>query len=92
MKLLHKHVIPKFTADWRIAAEFLELDATTIDHVEETFGSDPIRCCEETFRKWLKGGESVGPKTWSSLMTILKESGRFRAVAEEISRKLKIEG
>ena len=90
MKQLHKHVIPKIAADWRKVAEFLELDSSTLEHVKERCGSDPTRCCEEVFREWLKVDKELTPKTWSMLITTLKEIDQQRSVAEQISQDLKI--
>ena len=92
MKQLHKHVIPKIAAYWKTVAEFLELETTTINHVEDTFRDDPTRCCEEIFREWLKSDDTVEPKTWSSLMTTLKEIRALNLVIEEIFDELKNEG
>ncbi|XP_065907302.1 uncharacterized protein [Dysidea avara] len=90
MKQLHKHVIPKVAADWRTVAEFLELETSTIDHVEERFRSDPTRCCGEVFRKWLKSEETLGPKTWSTLITTLREIDQLKTITEQISHDLKV--
>ena len=92
MKQLHKHVIPKIAAYWKTVAEFLELETTTINHVEDRFRDDPTRCCEETFREWFKSDDTVGPKTWSSLMTTLKEITTLNLVIEETFDELKNEG
>ena len=92
MKQLHKHVIPKIAAYWKTVAEFLELETTTIDHVEERFRDDPTRCCEEAFREWLKSDDAVEPKTWLCLMTILKEIKSLNLCIREISHELNIEG
>ena len=92
MKQLHKHLIPKIAAEWRTVAEFLELETNTITDVEERFRNDPIKCCEETFREWLKSDDTVEPKTWSSLMTTLKEIRALNLVIEKISDGLKNEG
>jgi len=90
MKQLHKYVIPKVAADWRKVAEFLELDASTIEHVKEICESDPTRCCEEVFRKWLKVEKTLMPKTWSKLIATLNEIDQLSNVAEQISHDLKI--
>jgi len=90
MKQLHQHVIPNIAAHWRKVAEFLDLKFPTIDLIEEKFRGDPIRCCEETLRQWLKTDCGVGPKTWSTLIASLKGVTRLKSVAEEICQELNI--
>ena len=92
MKQLHQHVIPNIAAHWRKVAEFLELKITVIDLIEEKFRGDLTRCCEETFREWLKTDSGVAPKTWSVLVASLKGVTRLKCVAEEICLELNING
>jgi len=91
MRQLHKHVIRKIAAYWKTVAEFLELETTTINHLEDRFQDDPAKCCEEAFREWLKSDDAVEPRTWSSLMTTLKEIRALNLVIEEISDEPKNE-
>ena len=89
MKQLHQHVIPNIAAHWRKVAEFLEFKISVIDLIEEKCKSDPTRCCEETFRKWLKTADcGVGPKNWSTLIAALKGIRRLKSVAEELYQQL----
>ena len=89
MRQLHQHVIPNIAAHWRKVAEFLELKISTIDLIDEKCKSDPTRCCEETFREWLKTDNcGVGPKNWSTLIAALKGIRRLKSVAVELYHEL----
>ena len=90
MKQLHQHVIPNVAAHWRKVAEFLELKISAIDLIEEKCRGDPTRCCEETLREWLKTDYGVGPKTWSTLIAILKGIARLKGVAEDLCHEFNI--
>jgi len=90
MKQLHQHVIPNVAAHWRKVAEFLEFKISAIDLIEEKCRNDPLKCCEETFREWLKADCGIGPKTWSTLMANLKGITRLKSVAEELCHELNI--
>ena len=89
MKDLHKLVIPKVAAEWQMVADYLEIDQTTIEIIEEQYKNDPIKCCTELFRKWINSNCGQGPKCWSTLITILKEIENFTAVTERIEQMLK---
>ena len=91
MKQLHQHVIPNIAAHWRKVAEFLELKISRIDLIEEKCRGDPTRCCEETFRQWLKTDCGVGPKTWCTLIASLKGVARLKSIAEDICLELNID-
>ena len=92
MKQLHCYVIPKIASKWKTVAEFLELDTSTINMIEEKCTNDPKTCCEEVFREWLKNNCGLGPKTWSKLTATLKEIEQLKDVAEELYHELKIDG
>jgi len=90
MKQLHQHVIPSVAAHWKKVAEFLELKISAIDLIEEKCKSNPLKCCEEIFREWLKTDCGIGPKIWSTLMASFKGITRLKGVAEELCHKLNI--
>ena len=89
MKDLHKLVIPKVAAKWKMVADYLQIDQTMIDIIEEQYKNDPVQCCTELFRKWINSNCGQGPKCWSTLITILKEIEDFTVVTERIEQMLK---
>ena len=89
MKQLHQFVIPNVAAHWRKIGEFLEFRISTIDLIEERYKNDPIKCCEEIFKEWLKTTDcGVRPKTWSTLIETLKGIKRLKSAAEEFCYQL----
>ena len=89
MKDLHKLVIPNVAAEWKMVADYLEIDQTTIDIIEKQCRNDPVKCCTELFRKWINSNCGQGPKCWSTLITILKEIKEFTAITNWIEQMLK---
>ena len=89
MKDLHKLVIPNVAGEWKMVADYLQLDQTTIDIIEEQYRNDPVKCCTELFRKWINSNCGRSPKCWSTLITTLKEIENFTAVTERIEQMLK---
>ena len=89
MKHLHQIVVPKVAAEWRVVAEFLEFKQATINTIEEKCRSDPVKCCTEVFREWINSDHGVGPKTWSTLIGVLRQITPLTAVTKEIEQNLK---
>ena len=89
MKLLHNIVVPKISSEWKIVADFLELEFSIIDVVEERCKDDPVKCCEEMLREWLKTDHGLQPKTWSTLITALKVIKKLPTVSQEVEQELK---
>jgi len=90
MKLLHKIVIPKISFYWKKVADFLEINFSMIDLIQERFKGEPNVCCEEILREWLRSDRGAQPTTtWSTLITSLKEITQLAAVSEEIEQELK---
>jgi len=88
MKLLHKIVIPKISSEWKKVADFLEIEFSIIDIIQENFNGEPSSCCEEILREWLRSDHGVQPKTWSTLITSIKEIKHLAAASEEIKKEL----
>ena len=89
MKLLHKIVIPKVSSKWKRVADFLEVEFSKIDMIQDKFKSDPNVCCEEALREWLRSDYGVQPKTWSTLIATLREIKELTTITEEIEQELK---
>jgi len=86
MKQIHRLLVPAVSFKWKTVADFLEIETDTI---EENLKGDPTGCCEEVFRKWLKSEHGVQPKTWSTLITSLREIRQLSAVSEMIELELR---
>ena len=82
-------VMPKIAAEWKIAAINLDFDASAIKIIRQKYGwDDPEGCCLEMLIEWLTTGEEEGPKTWNTLLSVLKMNRKFTNVCSDIERKL----
>ena len=72
---LIKIVIPRIMNEWEYVAYGFRYDLATIESIKEKGREKPKKCCEELFKDWLRTdhGASAGPKTWSTLLDVLKE-------------------
>ena len=86
MKQIHKLLVPMVSFKWKTVAEFLEIET---DIIEEKLGGDPVGCCEEVFREWLNSDHGVQPKTWSTLITTLREIKQLAVVCKRIELELR---
>jgi len=89
MKLLHQVVIPSVAVEWKKIADFLELEVSLTEEIEKKHKNDPINCCEEVFREWLRTDYGLQPKTWSTLTTTLKEIKQLVSSVQRIEQMLK---
>ena len=89
MKLLHNIVVPKISSEWKIVADFLELEFSIINAIEERYKDDAVRCCEEMLREWLNADHGLQPKTWSTLIATLKVIKKLPTVSQEVEQELK---
>lgn len=88
MRPLLKYVIPRIAYMWRTVADFLDYEITTIELIAEKNQRDPEKCCDWLFRDWLSTSNGVAPKTWTTLMTRLKEIGQLAMPISEIEKDL----
>lgn len=89
MKKLHQLVVSKVAMEWKTIADYLEFTLPMIKIIEEKCRCDPVKCCTELFRQWLSSDYGVGPKTWSTLIKILKEIRQLLMATKEIEQSLK---
>ena len=89
MKLLHSIVIPKISSEWKTVADFLELEFSIIEAIEEKCKNDSVKCCQEMLREWLKSDHGLQPKTWSTLIQTLKAIQILCTVGKEVEQELK---
>lgn len=74
MKLLHQIVIPKVAADWEMIAEYLDYDRGFIKIIKrDNIPNGHLECCRALFRDWLSTDRGVSPKTWSTLIRVLRQ-------------------
>ena len=88
---LIKFVIPKIMNEWMYVAYAFRYDLATIRAINEKEGANPKRCCEEFFKDWLTNdrGARAGPKTWSTLLSVLREIDDIAAdIKEDISENV----
>ena len=88
MRPLLRFVIPRIAFMWRTVAYFLDYEINTIELIVEKCRGDPEKCCEELFRNWLSTNNGVKPKTWTTLMTRIREIGQLGMAISEIERDL----
>ena len=87
MKHLNSIVIPKVAAYWRTVADYLDYEPSMIQVIDQRY-RDPILCCQDLFRDWLRTDRGLGPKTWTTLLDALKQIRQLIAIAEEIEANL----
>ena len=86
---LVKFVIPKVKAYWEdIAYVALNYEISDVEAIKQN-ESDVKKCCQALFKDWLTTEHGVKPKTWSTLLTHLKEVEELSAVVEAIEDKLR---
>ena len=93
MKWMHKLVIPEVSYCWRTIADFLEYPITKKKEIEERQHGDPYHCCAELMEDWLTSDQGVMPKTWHTLVSVLKEVGELSSSSvTSIEQRLLEEG
>lgn len=92
MKWMYKLVIPQVSAHWKKVAAFLEYPVVKKNEIEERYHGDPSKCCEQLMEDWLSSNQGVNPKTWHSLLSVLKDIGELSSAAHYIEQCLINEG
>ena len=71
---LIKIVIPKIMNEWECVAYAFRYDIAIVKAIKQKERESPKECCKEFFTDWLttNHGAAVGPKTWSTLLDVLK--------------------
>ena len=73
MKWMHKIIIPDISYCWKKVADFLEYPLVKKREIEEKMHHDPYKCCTELMEDWLTSNRGPAPKTWETLVSVLKE-------------------
>ena len=92
MKWVHKIVIPNISFCWKTVADFLEYTIAKKKEIDERQRGDPTKCCVELLEDWLSTDNGVKPKTWSKLLSLLKEIRDLRNASLSIQEQLLEEG
>jgi len=90
MKHLNSIVVPKIAAKWRRFADSLEFDSGIVNTIDAKYRNYPEECCEEVFRDWLSLDHGIGPRTWSKILKVLKETRGCEAAHEQIEIEIKL--
>ena len=73
MKWMHKVVIPEVSYCWRTIADYLDYPLAKKREIEDRQRGDPYNCCAELMEDWLTSDRGVSPKSWHTLVSVLKE-------------------
>ena len=73
MKRMHKVIIPNISYCWEKVADYLEYPAVKKWEIEKRKHGDPYECCAELMEDWLTSDRGVAPKTWQTLVSVLKD-------------------
>ena len=88
MKWVHEIVIPNISFCWKTVAYFLDYPIGRIEVIESKHSGDSTKCCTELLENWLISDNGVKPKTWSTLLSVLKEIIDLRNVSLSIQEQL----
>lgn len=73
---------------WKIVAFGLHYDITRVRIIQQQCRDDPENCTCELFMYWLQSNEGLGPRSWQTLLSTLKEIPKLTAVSESIEKEL----
>ena len=89
MRDIVKFVIPNVKASWKDIAYILKYDIQVVKAIGQNHQNDVKECCQELFEDWLTTEHGVKPKTWSTMLTHLKEVEELSSVVETIEGKFR---
>ena len=92
MKWMHKLIIPRVSYCWRKLADYLDYPVEKKREIEERQRGDPYKCCAELMEDWLTSDRGVTPKTWHTLVSVIKEVAELKSSAKSIEQLLLKEG
>ena len=90
MKRLVNIVLPRIAADWKIVAINLEFEHAAIRIIQQRGRDDPESCCLEMLTDWVTTDHGIAPKTWATLLCVLKEIKKLTNACTEIEKELKL--
>ena len=91
-KLMHRHVIPRISADWQTIAAYLEYSIAMKNIINKANRGLPRDCCTQLLEDWISTDNGVKPKTWEKLIEVLSEISSLAMVTKQIKQCLYQEG
>ena len=92
MKWMHKVVVPNVCHCWWKIADYLGYPIPKKKEIERRQRGDPYDCCVELMEDWLTSDQGVTPKTWHTLVSVLKDISELSSVSHSIEQQLVKEG
>jgi len=87
MLSLQAIVIPEVGHEWSGIAIRLDFTYSRRTIISDKCNKDPEKCCKEMFDHWLNTDDGVKPKTWGTLLKVLRDI-KLTAAAENIEKGL----
>jgi len=87
MLSLQAIVIPEVGHKWSSIAIRLDFTYSRRTMISEKCVNDPEKCCKEMFDHWLNTDDGIQPKTWGTLLKVLRDV-KLTAAAENIEKKI----
>ena len=66
----------------------LEFDIPRVNIIKQKGRDDPESCCCELLCEWLDSDHGITPKSWTTLLTTLKQIKKLNSVTDEIEKDL----
>ena len=89
---MHKHVVPRISADWETVAAYLEYSIAAKNLIKKANRGLPKECCTELLEDWITSDNGVKPKTWEKFIKVLSEISSLAMVTRQIKQCLCQEG
>ena len=84
---LNKIIVPRILASWDDVAYALRYEVHTVNSLREK-GHNPKKCCQKLFEDWLTTSNGASPKTYSTLLSKLREVEELTEGIDEIVQKV----
>jgi len=92
MKWMHKVVVPNVCHCWWKIADYLGYPIPKKKEIERKQRGNPYDCCVELMEDWLSSDRGVTPKTWHTLVSVLRDISDLSSVSHSIEQQLVKEG
>jgi len=84
---LNKIVVPKVMAYWDEVAYALRYEVHNVHSFREK-SQNPKKCCQKLFEDWLSTKNGASPKTYSTLLSKLREVEELAGVIDKIVQEV----
>jgi len=82
-------VIPRTAANWETVAYYLGYEVEFVRLIKkQNRSTGDLDCCIALFEDWLSTNRGTSPKTWSTLIRILREIKTLTLTTEKIVKDL----